>query len=467
MSHVAEPGSPRGLLWLAALVYTAFVIYGSLVPLEFRVLPWDEAVARFGAIRFLTLGVGSRADLVANLILYLPLGFLLMGAITGNRRSTAMWGTGIALTGLVVAGLALSIEFVQQYFPPRTVSLNDLYAEWAGGALGMLLWPLVGRSLSELGHRFSQGGEQSIRAVLVGYALVYFFLSLFPYDFLLDADEWRTHLASGKAGWLFAEGCGPVCWGKLIPEMLAVVPLGLLLASRSGRPSIAAAAGMGVLLGLMIEMLQLGIASGISQGASILSRSAGVALGACLPGLFKCWDSRRMRHWVHVGLVLAVLPYAGSLAWLNRWFVAPWTDAGAALARLGEIRFIPFYYHYYTSEAVALVSLVFQFGLYAPLGAGVWLWNQGAWRKGSGPWLSFLLGGFAASIVETGKLFIPGLHADPTNALIASAAAGCSHVLLAILFRSPQPARIPQADERLLASTDNGNRNLLKRRQTY
>ena len=46
-------GHPRGLLWLAVLVYTAFVIYGSLVPLDFHALPWDEAVARFGSIPFL------------------------------------------------------------------------------------------------------------------------------------------------------------------------------------------------------------------------------------------------------------------------------------------------------------------------------------------------------------------------------------------------------------------------------
>jgi hypothetical protein len=45
--------NPRRLMWLAAFVYTAFVIYGSLVPLEFRALPWDEAVAQFRAIPFL------------------------------------------------------------------------------------------------------------------------------------------------------------------------------------------------------------------------------------------------------------------------------------------------------------------------------------------------------------------------------------------------------------------------------
>ncbi len=85
MSHsVGTPANPRSLLWLAALVYTAFVIYGSLVPLEFRAMPWDEAVAKFGAIPFLKLGIGSRADWVANLLLFIPLTYLWMGALTAG-----------------------------------------------------------------------------------------------------------------------------------------------------------------------------------------------------------------------------------------------------------------------------------------------------------------------------------------------------------------------------------------------
>lgn len=425
---------PRRLPWLAALVYTAFVIYGSLVPLEFRAIPWDEAVARFAAIPWLKLGIGSRADWVANLILYIPLGYLLMGALAGRSKLPVVWGMSIPLSGLAIAGIALSIEFTQQFFPPRTVSLNDLYAEFVGGALGMLLWTLAGRPLSAVWHRFAQGGPRAVSAGLVGYVLAYLFLSLFPYDFLLSAEEWRAHLTSGKAGWLIAGSCGLGCWAKLVPEMLAAIPFGLLLVNRSGRLSLAAAVGMGALLGLTIEVLQLGIASGISQGASVFSRAAGVTMGAWLPTLFRHWDKRRMRPWVRAGLVLAVVPYAIGLAWLNHWFDAPWMSADAAGTRLAGIRFIPFYYHYYTSEAVALVSVMFQLGLYSVLGAGTWLWRQGAWGKSHGAWLPALLAVLAASVTEAGKLFVPGQHPDPTNLLIAAAAAGGCYALLNWLF---------------------------------
>jgi VanZ family protein/O-antigen ligase len=442
MNHSVErAGNSPNFLWQAALLYSVFVIYGSLVPLEFRAMPWGEAVSRFGAIPYLKLGVGSRADLMANFILYLPLGFLLMGVLAGRSRLPLVWGASIVLSCLLVGGVALSVEFAQQFFPPRTVSLNDLYAEFIGGALGMLLWRLAGRPLSEIWHRFSQGGPRAVHAGLVGYALVYLFLGLFPYDFVLGADEWLARLTPDKVGWLFAGSCGLGCGAKLVPEMLATLPFGLLLMNRSARFPLAAAVSLGVLLGLTIEFLQLFITTGISQGASVFSRTAGVVLGASLPMLFRHWDSQRMRHWARAGLALAVVPYMSGLIWLNGWFDAPWASAASALARLAEVRFIPFYYHYYTSETVAVVSLVFQLGLYAPLGAGIWLWHRETPGEGGAPWLAALLGMLVALLIEAGKLFVPGQHPDPTNMLIAALTAGGAHALLVWLFPVRQPAQ--------------------------
>ena len=68
-------------LYLPAGLYLVFVVYGSLVPLDFTPLPLDEAIERFRRIRFLNLGIGSRADWVANGLLMIPLAFLLCGSI--------------------------------------------------------------------------------------------------------------------------------------------------------------------------------------------------------------------------------------------------------------------------------------------------------------------------------------------------------------------------------------------------
>ena len=59
--------STRFPILVLAIAYTLFVIYGSLVPLNFQHHSWQEAVETFKNIRYLNLGIGSRADWVRNI----------------------------------------------------------------------------------------------------------------------------------------------------------------------------------------------------------------------------------------------------------------------------------------------------------------------------------------------------------------------------------------------------------------
>ena len=60
----------------AFLAYLALVVYGSLVPFELREHTLGQAIEQFRHIAYLKLGVASRADWVANIVLYVPLSFL-------------------------------------------------------------------------------------------------------------------------------------------------------------------------------------------------------------------------------------------------------------------------------------------------------------------------------------------------------------------------------------------------------
>ena len=121
-----------GWLWLA---YSAFVIYGSLVPLDFRMLPLATAWRAFANAPMLDLGIESRADWIANGILYIPLGFLTVSALCS--KSIGFGRISAAFIAAVFSlALAIAVEFTQLFFPPRTVSLNDLLAETIGAAAG-------------------------------------------------------------------------------------------------------------------------------------------------------------------------------------------------------------------------------------------------------------------------------------------------------------------------------------------
>ena len=81
--------SNRNLLWSLTLGYSAFVIYGSLVPLHFRRQPMDMAWEYFQHIPYLDLGIGSRADWVANILLFVPLAYLWLGLLWPPRWRVA------------------------------------------------------------------------------------------------------------------------------------------------------------------------------------------------------------------------------------------------------------------------------------------------------------------------------------------------------------------------------------------
>ena len=134
------PAAERRLLPIVALGYLLFVVYGSLVPLDFHYHPLNEAWAQFAHIPYLSLGVAERADWVANIVLYVPLAFFFC-AWSGRR--SARWWSALSVF-LVCATAAVAVEFTQIYFPPRTVSLNDIVAEVIGSIIGIAIWWTAG-----------------------------------------------------------------------------------------------------------------------------------------------------------------------------------------------------------------------------------------------------------------------------------------------------------------------------------
>lgn len=165
------------------LAYLAFVVYGSLVPLRYVPLPFDEALARFAAVPMLNLGVGSRADLVANLLLYIPLAFVARELLVGARRGAAAVAATLAIW-LACAALAVGVEFTQVFFPARTVSQNDMVAEAAGAAVGLLLHRLHGARLRAwlLGWWRQEAGVPVAVRALIGYLVLLALFSVMPLD---------------------------------------------------------------------------------------------------------------------------------------------------------------------------------------------------------------------------------------------------------------------------------------------
>jgi len=420
------------------LGWLVFVIYGSLVPLDFRPMPLAQAWTLLKAAPFLNIGAGGRADWIANGVLFLPIGLLSTVLLRGARACGTWRALAAGLLALAFGGaLAVGIEFTQLFFSGRTVSLNDILSECVGTLLGMLLAPQIETRLSALRALLREWAPNGANMALQAYALAYLFYSLFPYDLILSVPELQQKLGGQGLDWLLApavrEQRGLVIVSKLLVELLMAMPLGLLLARHSaGRwlslrglllPVLAASAG--------IELLQLLLVSGISQGASVLVRALGVMLGLrhAAGAVALINDLERQRPALARWSNRLALPYLLTLILLEGWFSGPVLDWTSAWARLVyEIRFMPFYYHYYTTEARALFSLASVGLLFAPL--GLWAWAHWlSWRRAA------VLTGLLAAVVELGKLFFVPARPDPTNVWIAMAAAALAHGLAQTLAR--------------------------------
>ena len=443
-------------LFFATALYLLFVVYGSLVPLEFNNLPVRTAISQFQNIPYLDLGADSRADWIANILLYIPLAFGASATFGGVRNALIRVVSSICVLVFCIT-LAVAIEFTQQFFPPRTVSLNDLIAETLGTVIGILGWQLFGTYFSGLYRHLLRGSLFSAKAAIVFYLLIYVALSLFPFDFVTSFEELNAKLANGNdAVVLPLDTCSaePVrCGVKLLAEILVMLPLGLLFCYvpyLTQRRTVAVLVGF--FLGLVIEVVQVFLISGSGQGLSVVTRMVGMGAGASLYVWAKQHNLTSTTQLLKRVVWIAVLPYLLLVLSINGWFAGDWVSPGQALENLKETRFLPLYYFYYTTESVALVSLLSNLGLYLPVGLLYWARffnpDHEQEHKPKPHWVYVgLIAALFALVVETGKLFLADKHADPSDVWLAFIAAAGSYAfmnrLLEWLYRDKTLSKPP------------------------
>lgn len=428
------------------LSYLFFVIYGSLVPLDYKPLALDQAWALFQHTPMLELGVQSRADWIANGVLYAPVGFLtahlFMEKFPGTPR--------MLLFGLVVLfsfSLAISIEFAQLFFPPRTVSLNDILAEGLGSLAGILMAVKCSGWFKMLLYTLFSEPRRFTRRLVESYLLGYVAFSLFPYDLLLTGAELADKWHGDNWGWLLAsETHGALLTAlKLLVEIILTLPFGLFLGYRSSAhaATFKQAIVLGMLLGGAIEIAQFFIYSGVSQGISVLTRILGFCGGLALWQSRAGWSPEKLAFHIQRYAPLLGTVYLFALLQVNGWFSHRWGGKEFALAQLDELHFLPFYYHYYTTEAKALYSLASVCFMYLPIGLLIWA-NRGT------PSQAFLYALLGASFIETGKLFLHDTHPDPTNILLGALASWAGVHLATELAKAasmPSSSRSPPSSE--------------------
>jgi VanZ family protein len=178
---------------IAFAVYTLLVAYASLYPLEgwrdhglspfaYLTSPWPRYVTAF--------------DLAANVLGYVPYGFLCVLALHPRIRGLAAFATALSSAAL----LSMAMEAAQTYLPARVATNLDLLCNLAGGACGAALGVLavpafLGGPLQRLRARaFLAGAEIDVGLTLVA---LWLFTQLNPATLLFAAGDLRDLLTPG------------------------------------------------------------------------------------------------------------------------------------------------------------------------------------------------------------------------------------------------------------------------------
>jgi len=408
----------RAKLFLWGCVYFIFVVYGSLVPLEIKVITLDEAISRYFLIPYLDLNSFARADWVANILLYIPLAFMLSGSVCSSRNKFLDF-IAIVFVLIFCISVAHAVEFTQLFFPKRTVSQNDLIAETIGSCLGVGFWLLFGQKLTAMIHTVNLGGFEFLRQSLMLYSFSYLFLAFFPFDFVLTMDELTDKINGNSNG---IEKCLDNflrCSVSSAAEVVTVIPIGIQIALfvKYAPHRIFTSIMIGLICGSIIEIVQLFLISGVSSFLSVVYKTIGLYFGVIIYS-----NANTLKGFSNFNkaklIVFLLIPYILVVAGINGWFTQEWLTFDKGISTINDIQFLPFSYHYNVTEMMAMVSLLATSGMYGVIGLG-----YAILPNKDNKWLAGFYAALFCFIVESGKLFMVYKHPDPTNIMIAFFAA--------------------------------------------
>lgn len=415
----------RTHLWLAGLGYLVFVIYGSLVPLNYRAMPLDAAVDAFRQIPWLQLGIGSRADWVANLLLFIPLVFIFTGALAHGRGVVVR----LLASALVLAagiGLSLGIEFTQLFFPQRTVSQNDIAAESLGAVIGIVAWWAVGRRFLVWYESWLEVRESAALSerLVWAYLVFVFAYNILPLDLTISAVEIFHKWREGKLILIPFSGlpADPAhALYEVITDALIWLPPAFIWRFRGGRTT-AQAWWLGVVAALVLEVLQLFVYSRVSDVTDVITAALGAWVGAML-GARLGRRSTLTQAGTPSPVLSRLMPLVLAAGWVLVLMVLFWypfdfrTDGAFIRERMAFLERVPFEVYYYGSEFRAITEVFHKVLFFAPLGVLL------AWFVVGLPWLwrgyaaaaSMTLIVMSALGIELGQTMLPGKIPDTTD----------------------------------------------------
>lgn len=384
------------------LLFMAFIIYGTLIPFSFcelegcvaeniHIISWSPFVDADGSR-------ASTSDIVQNILLFMPFGFLGMLAEKKSNISTLLK---ITLSGALLSGF---VETAQLITTDRTTSITDLITNTVGTLIGAMVAQFSSLFLSKtlsLSQLQMMKQDRPLQLVLITGGIV-IASTLQPFDFSLDFSSLKhnvKNLLSTQPG-----------FPNTIKDELNVgfrfFLFGGALAYWLRDKKIA-----NYLLKSLVLSWGVGLALELSQ---VIIKSRFTTIDDALLIIFSCF----------LGVLFVSftkpIPMKGFLppSWIITTIII--TACGAAMQNLSpfqaayeckDFNWIPFYAYYERTTFVALSNFIESMLLYFPMGFVLQANSKGKSISVLAVILTFIL----AATIESFQSCIVGRYPDVTD----------------------------------------------------
>lgn len=451
---------------LGVLVVATFIVYGSLVPFDFRQSAGFNPSDLLAHLQFTPWSLISASDVFVNIAVGAPFGFVLMGLLRARRRGGVLATMATVLVvGCMSAILGVGVELLQALSPTRRSSWNDVWAQALGAGAGAVVWMFAGRLaiqwLRDLGNErtsWSFAGR-----LLQLYLPIYLVVQLTPFDGAQAADV-ATKYNAGQGALmpsLDSIHAGFPLWVHLAGGGLLTIPIGCLSVLGWVRAGARRAGGWAFLMGASL-VGAVGIARyvvwGDGTGPDVYAGVLGITIVVATAPRWRPLDPRVEGPVGQPRLVCRWMLLAAT-AWTLVLMVQSWypfdfaLTTGIVTERLSRISFAPFgFYYWYAAYIInplgAVHETLLNFVRAVPLGAFLKL----AWPVAREPHIRRLqtIATTATAItvllvIELGQAFLPMRFPDVTDALIGILGAAVGTAIVPAMIRR----RATVLDERI------------------
>jgi VanZ family protein len=361
-------GELKLLRWLF-LFYFLFILYGSFIPFRFTD---DPEFVRSQFVRFFTLpyhhGVRkfSLPDVVSNILLFVPFGFLWVGGEFSLRT------TGRLLRVALVAGVlgllaGLMIESAQMFSPGRFPSILDALCNGFGSATGAAAGYLLFRAFrGSFGFILLQLIRQRPSLVLLA---LFLFASVvdayYPFAVTLDVSAVWHNLKNTRLI-PFTGGLRRLWMDLFVEKILLFAAIGYLALQnlpKGTAPNRRLAWAACSVIAMLIEAGKLFFVGRVPNLDNVVLSSLGALVGVLLiPPLAATPFARQHARRILVILILCIIAYVelSPFDWIRSEDQIPF--------RIATIEWLPFSSYYRAKPQAALFDLAKKLFLLGSLG---------------------------------------------------------------------------------------------------